>query len=175
MVAFTSICSVTARVRHMGVSFYVMRFDHVQAHFTYDPQAPENAHVDATVQTDSLDVGASYGHQFANQQEERNRHQGFGIDAVEQLRHHRLQADGCERGADQYAGDECEGDGYAEIAEGEEQRGHETEQEGVGEDHRPVSRAMPSPIGAANPLRQPLTICSSENSATRAPQNGMAR
>jgi polyisoprenoid-binding protein YceI len=59
--------SVTARVRHMGVSFYVMRFDHVQAHFTYDPQAPENAQVDATVQTDSLDVGASYSRQFANQ------------------------------------------------------------------------------------------------------------
>ena len=59
--------SVTARVRHMGVSFYVMRFDHVTAHFTYDPRTPETAQVDATVQTDSLDVGASYSHQFANQ------------------------------------------------------------------------------------------------------------
>ena len=59
--------SVTARVRHMGVSFYVMRFDTVEAHLTYDPAQPEQAHVDATVQTASLDVGADYGHRFAEQ------------------------------------------------------------------------------------------------------------
>lgn len=59
--------SVTARVRHMGVSFYVMRFDDVQTTFTYDPHNPEAAQVQATVQTGSLDVGHDYSRRFADQ------------------------------------------------------------------------------------------------------------
>jgi polyisoprenoid-binding protein YceI len=59
--------SVTARVRHMGVSFYVMRFNDVRATLTYDPHNPEAAQVQATVQTGSLDVGHDYSRRFADQ------------------------------------------------------------------------------------------------------------
>lgn len=59
--------SVTARVRHMGVSWYVMRFNTVEARLVYDPAQPEQARLTATVQAASLDVGADYSRRFAEQ------------------------------------------------------------------------------------------------------------
>ena len=59
--------SVTARVRHMGVSNYVVRFNAVEARLTYDPARPEESQVTATIQAASLDVGADYGRRFADQ------------------------------------------------------------------------------------------------------------
>lgn len=59
--------SVTARVRHMGVSNYVVRFNAVEANLTYDPAQPEQAQVTATIQAASLDVGADYSRRFADQ------------------------------------------------------------------------------------------------------------
>jgi polyisoprenoid-binding protein YceI len=59
--------SVIAKVMHLGVSLYTMRFNTADASFTYDPAHPDSAAVKATVDTTSLDVGASYGRQFAQE------------------------------------------------------------------------------------------------------------
>ncbi len=59
--------SVIAKVMHLGVSLYVLRFDGVDASFTYDPAHPEAAAVKASVDTTSLDVGASYSRKFADE------------------------------------------------------------------------------------------------------------
>lgn len=59
--------SVMARVRHMGVSFYVMRFNTVETTLTYDPLNLEATRVSATIQTASLDVGHDYSRRFADQ------------------------------------------------------------------------------------------------------------
>lgn len=59
--------SVTAKVMHLGVSLYTLRFDSFDAGFTYDPAHPEAAQVKATVDTTSMDVGAAYGRKFADQ------------------------------------------------------------------------------------------------------------
>jgi len=59
--------NVTAKVVHMGVSVYTLRFDTIDAGFTYDPAHPEAAQVRATVATASLDVGADYSRRFADQ------------------------------------------------------------------------------------------------------------
>ncbi len=58
--------SVTAKVMHLGVSLYTLRFDAFDATFTYDPAHPEAAQVRASVDTTSLDVGAAYGRRFAD-------------------------------------------------------------------------------------------------------------
>jgi len=44
-----------------------VRFDTLDAGFTYDPTHPEAAQVRATVATTSLDVGADYSRRFADQ------------------------------------------------------------------------------------------------------------
>jgi polyisoprenoid-binding protein YceI len=59
--------SVLAVVRHLGVSDFVMRFDKFDADFTYDPAQPQATHLEASVDTTSLDVGADYSKQFADQ------------------------------------------------------------------------------------------------------------
>ena len=56
-------------------------------------------------------------HQLADQQEERNRQQDLGIDAVEHLADHRLHADRREAACDQHAGHQREGDRHAHVAE----------------------------------------------------------
>ena len=65
------------------------------------------------------DVGRS--HQFADQQEKRDRKQRLGIDAVEKLPDHRLHADLRESRCHEHAGDQCEGNGHAHVAEQQEQ------------------------------------------------------
>lgn len=49
--------SLTARVSHMGLSSYTMRFDGVEAQFNYDPANPEASQIVATVDANSMDVG----------------------------------------------------------------------------------------------------------------------
>ncbi len=49
--------SLTASLSHMGLSHYTMRFDVLDASFSYDPKAPEASRVQATVDANSLDVG----------------------------------------------------------------------------------------------------------------------
>jgi len=59
--------SVTAKVMHLGVSLYTMRFDAFDGSFTYDPTHPEAARVRANVDATSLDAGAGYSRKFADQ------------------------------------------------------------------------------------------------------------
>jgi len=59
--------SVTAKVMHLGVSLYTMRFDTFDGSFTYDPTHPEAANVRANVDATSLDAGAGYSRKFADQ------------------------------------------------------------------------------------------------------------
>ncbi|HYE45297.1 MAG TPA: YceI family protein [Caulobacter sp.] len=49
--------SLIARVRHMGLSNYTMRFNRFEASYDWDPRNPEAARVTVTVDTTSLDVG----------------------------------------------------------------------------------------------------------------------
>lgn len=51
--------SLLARVRHMGLSRYTMRFNRFDAGFSYDPAAPMDAKVTVSVDAASLDVGDS--------------------------------------------------------------------------------------------------------------------
>jgi polyisoprenoid-binding protein YceI len=59
--------SVIARVMHMGVSRYTLRFDTVTGSFDYDPAHPERTRVEASVDPASLDVNADYSKQFAEE------------------------------------------------------------------------------------------------------------
>lgn len=59
--------SVTARVLHLGVSYYVVRFNVMDATFTYDPAHPEASSVQASVDAASMDVGADYSAKFADE------------------------------------------------------------------------------------------------------------
>jgi polyisoprenoid-binding protein YceI len=59
--------SITAKVLHLGVSYYTVRFDIFDASFTYDPVNPSAAKVRASVDATSLDVGAPYGRKFADE------------------------------------------------------------------------------------------------------------
>jgi polyisoprenoid-binding protein YceI len=59
--------SLIARVQHMGVSLYTVRFDTLDADFDYDPEHPEATHVTASVDPASLDVNADYSKTFAEE------------------------------------------------------------------------------------------------------------
>jgi len=59
--------SVVARVSHMGVSLYTLRFDTLDASLDYDPAHPERTRVEASVDPASLDVGADYSQKFADE------------------------------------------------------------------------------------------------------------
>jgi polyisoprenoid-binding protein YceI len=59
--------SMIAKVMHLGVSLYTVRFDAFDAAFTYDPARPQAAQVRASVETGSLDVGADYSRRFAEE------------------------------------------------------------------------------------------------------------
>lgn len=58
--------SLIAKVRHLGVANYALRFDKLAGSFTWDPAHPEATHLDASVDVTSLDVGADYSKQFAD-------------------------------------------------------------------------------------------------------------
>jgi polyisoprenoid-binding protein YceI len=58
--------SLNARVRHMGLTSYTMRFRKVDAHFTYDPKDPMASKVEVSVDVNSLDTGdQQFGPKFA--------------------------------------------------------------------------------------------------------------
>jgi len=57
--------SLIARVMHMGVSLYTLRFDTLDANFEFDPARPEATRLTASVDPASLDVNADYGRKFA--------------------------------------------------------------------------------------------------------------
>jgi polyisoprenoid-binding protein YceI len=59
--------NVTAKVMHLGVSLYTLRFDTFDGAFTWDPAHPEAAQIRASVDATSLDVGARYSRKFADQ------------------------------------------------------------------------------------------------------------
>ena len=59
--------SVTARVRHLGVSNYLVRFDRMQGDFDWDPAHPEATRLQASVDVTSFDVGADYSRKFADE------------------------------------------------------------------------------------------------------------
>ena len=50
--------SLTASLSHMGMSHYAMRFNGLDASFSYDPKTPEASKVQASVDANSMDVGA---------------------------------------------------------------------------------------------------------------------
>lgn len=57
-----------ARVRHMGLSGYTVRFKVTDARFDYDPKNPGASKLAVTVDVNSLDTGdPQYGPQFARQ------------------------------------------------------------------------------------------------------------
>lgn len=49
--------SLIARVKHMGLSDYTMRFTGFDATYSWDPKSPQTAQVEATFQAASLDTG----------------------------------------------------------------------------------------------------------------------
>jgi polyisoprenoid-binding protein YceI len=57
--------SLTASVKHQGVSLYVLRFDKLDASFDYDPAHPEATHLTASVDPASLDVNGDWSKEFA--------------------------------------------------------------------------------------------------------------
>lgn len=60
--------SVTARVRHMGLSNFTMRFDQIAADYDYDPAHPQASKIAVTIDAHSLDTGnEAVSKQFANE------------------------------------------------------------------------------------------------------------
>jgi polyisoprenoid-binding protein YceI len=59
--------SLIARVSHMGVSLYTVRFNNLEASFDYQPAHPESTRLTASVDPASLDVNADYSKQFAEE------------------------------------------------------------------------------------------------------------
>jgi polyisoprenoid-binding protein YceI len=59
--------SVVARVSHMGVSLYTLRFDTMDASLDYDAAHPERTRLEASVDPTSLDVSADDGKKFAEE------------------------------------------------------------------------------------------------------------
>ena len=49
--------SVIARIKHMGLSNFAIRFDTVEGSFTFDPKNPAASQVKATVNAASFDIG----------------------------------------------------------------------------------------------------------------------
>ena len=60
--------SLLAKVSHMGLSFYTMRFDRFDARYDYDPASAASSKIGVTIDANSLDVGDdAIGRQFARQ------------------------------------------------------------------------------------------------------------
>lgn len=58
--------SVLAKVMHLGVSLFTVRFDSFDGAFTWDPAHPEAATVQASVDATSLDAAGPYSRKFAD-------------------------------------------------------------------------------------------------------------
>jgi polyisoprenoid-binding protein YceI len=60
--------SLLAKVSHMGLSFYTMRFNRFDARYDFDPASPAASKIEVTIDANSLDVGDdAIGRQFARQ------------------------------------------------------------------------------------------------------------
>jgi polyisoprenoid-binding protein YceI len=60
--------SLTAKVSHMGLSLFTLRFDSLDARYDYDPAAPESTKLSVTVDAGSMDVGdPKLGARFAKE------------------------------------------------------------------------------------------------------------
>lgn len=60
--------SVTLKVSHMGLSYYTLRFDGVQAGYTYDPAHGEASKLTVTIDANSVDTGVpTFDRQIASQ------------------------------------------------------------------------------------------------------------
>jgi polyisoprenoid-binding protein YceI len=57
--------SLIAKVKHLGVVYYAVRFDKLAGTFTWDPAHPEATHLEASVDVTSLDVGNQHSKAFA--------------------------------------------------------------------------------------------------------------
>jgi hypothetical protein len=118
-------------------------------------------------QVDDADDDIGRGHQLADEQKERDCHQRFGIDAVEQLADDGRQTDRRKQRADEDAGHQGESHRHAAVAEHQEKAAHQPE------DQRVVQNCSWRG-GGAKPRREPLTNCSSVNRTTKTPLIGIA-
>jgi polyisoprenoid-binding protein YceI len=60
--------SVTAKVRHLGLSLYTMRFNHIEGAYDYDPAHPADTKISIKIDARSLDTGVpEVSKQFAGQ------------------------------------------------------------------------------------------------------------
>ena len=60
--------SVTLKVSHMGLSYYTMRFDGVDASYVFDPHAQAAARLTVSIKADSIDTGdPAFNGQIARQ------------------------------------------------------------------------------------------------------------
>jgi polyisoprenoid-binding protein YceI len=60
--------SVLAKVRHLGLAAYTMRFNSFDASYVWDPKAPEAAKVTVTIDVNSVDTGdAKVNAKFADE------------------------------------------------------------------------------------------------------------
>jgi polyisoprenoid-binding protein YceI len=60
--------SVTAKVRHMGLSNYTMRFRHIEASYDFDPANPLTSKMMVVIDAHSIDTGDDgISRQFANE------------------------------------------------------------------------------------------------------------
>jgi polyisoprenoid-binding protein YceI len=60
--------SVTMKVSHMGLSYATLRFDGVEASYSYDPAHPEATKLEATIDANSIDAGdAAFSRQVASE------------------------------------------------------------------------------------------------------------
>lgn len=57
--------SLIAKVKHLSVVNYAVRFDKLAGTFTWDPAHPEATHLEASVDVTSLDVGTEHSKSFA--------------------------------------------------------------------------------------------------------------
>jgi polyisoprenoid-binding protein YceI len=48
--------SVTLKLSHMGLSYYTMRFDKIDASFSYDPANPAASHINVSIDPASIDT-----------------------------------------------------------------------------------------------------------------------
>ena len=113
---------------------------------------------------------ASFEFKKVAEEEEGDGQERLGVDAVEQLADHRLEADRGERRRHQDARDDRERHRHAHVAQQEEQASHHGQDPAVV--HSTGSGRNSSSSGPSKPFCQPLTICSTPNSITRAPEIG---
>ena len=60
--------SLIAKVSHMGLSYYTMRFNSFDARYDFDPGKPDQSKITVTIDANSLDVGdPGLGKSFARQ------------------------------------------------------------------------------------------------------------